>query len=133
MHELDVLRAGDDAEEAAERAQAQRLLEENEKLQQQLAELAAQLASAGSGGGGGGGGGAAVGPKLLNLQLQVRELVASQALLERERSQLVQRAAHSEEQLAEMQKYLSTNIGRYQKEILRLRDQLGKGAAAQAQ
>jgi len=31
-----------------------------------------------------------------------------------------------------MQKYLSTNIGRYQKEILRLRDQLGKGAAAQA-
>ena len=128
-----MLRAGDDAEEAAERAQAQRLREENEKLQQQLAELAAQLASAGSGGGGGGGGGAAVGPKLLNLQLQVRELVASQALLERERSQLVQRAAHSEEQLAEMQKYLSTNIGRYQKEILRLRDQLGKGAAAQAQ
>ena len=126
-----MLRAGDDAEEAAERAQAQRLREENEKLQQQLAELAAQLASAGSGGGGGGG--AAVGPKLLNLQLQVRELVASQALLERERSQLVQRAAHSEEQLAEMQKYLSTNIGRYQKEILRLRDQLGKGAAAQAQ
>ena len=127
-----MLRAGDDAEEAAERAQAQRLREENEKLQQQLAELAAQLASAGSGGGGGGGG-AAVGPNLLNLQLQVRELVASQALLERERSQLVQRAAHSEEQLAEMQKYLSTNIGRYQKEILRLRDQLGKGAAAQAQ
>ena len=127
-----MLRAGDDAEEAAERAQAQRLREENEKLQQQLAELAAQLASAGSGGGGGGGG-AAVGPKLLNLQLQVRELVASQALLERERSQLVQRATHSEEQLAEIQKYLSTNIGRYQKEILRLRDQLGKGAAAQAQ
>ena len=117
-----MLRAGDDAEEAAERAQAQRLREENEKLQQQLAELAAQLASAGSGGGGGGG--AAVGPKLLNLQLQVRELVASQALLERERSQLVQRAAHSEEQLAEMQKYLSTNIGRYQKEILRLREKL---------
>ena len=29
--------------------------------------------------------------------------------------------------------YLSTNIGRYQKEILRLRDQLGKGGGAQAQ
>ena len=92
-----------------------------------MAEQAAQLASQSAGAGGPGGGGA-VGPKLLNLQLQVRELVASQALLERERSQLLQRAAHSEEQLAEMQKYLSTNIGRYQKEILRLRDQLGKGA-----
>ena len=45
----------------------------------------------------------------------------------------VQRAAHSEEQLAEMQKYLATNVGRYQKEILRLRDQLGKGSGAQAQ
>ena len=45
----------------------------------------------------------------------------------------VQRAAHSEEQLAEMQKYLATNVGRYQKEILRLRDQLGKGGGAQAQ
>ena len=36
----------------------------------------------------------------------------------------MQRSTYAEEQLAEIQKYLSTNIGRYQKEILRLRERL---------
>jgi len=120
IEELEKLRAGDDRAEAAERAQLPQLRLENENLQQQLSELAGQLAV--------GGGGATTTPKLLGLQVQVRELTSAQALLERERSQLVQRAAHAEAQLTEMQKYLSSNLGRYQKEIMRLRDQLGKQA-----
>ena len=120
IEELEKLRAGDDRAEAAERAQLPQLRLENENLQQQLSELAGQLAV--------GGGGATTTPKLLGLQVQVRELTSAQALLERERSQLVQRAAHAEAQLTEMQKYLSSNLGRYQKEIMRLRDQLGKRA-----
>lgn len=120
IEELEKLRAGDDRAEAAERAQLPQLRLENENLQQQLSELAGQLAV--------GGGGATTTPKLLGLQVQVRELTSAQSLLERERSQLVQRAAHAEAQLTEMQKYLSSNLGRYQKEIMRLRDQLGKRA-----
>ena len=58
------------------------------------------------------------------LQLQVRELTHVQAGLERERSELARRAAYAEAQLAEMQSYLGTNIGKYQKEILRLRQSL---------
>ena len=55
------------------------------------------------------------------------------AQLEAERSALKMRSTSAEEQLAELQGAMASNILRYQKEILRLRDQLGKGAAAQAQ
>lgn len=55
------------------------------------------------------------------LQLHVRELTRVQGELERERTELTRRAVHAEAQLAEMQQYLTSNIGRYQKEILRLR------------
>ena len=63
-------------------------------------------------------------PDARTLQLQVRELTRVQGDLERERSELARRAAYAEAQLAEIQQYLGTNIGRYQKEILRLRQSL---------
>lgn len=73
-----------------------------------------------------------------------------QGELERERSELARRAAYAEAQLAEMQQYLGTlhycliasaishdcallspgtSIGKYQKEILRLRQSLEHGLA----
>ena len=60
------------------------------------------------------------------LQVQVRELTRLQGDLERERSELARRAAYAEAQLAEIQQYLGTNIGKYQREILRLRHSLGQ-------
>lgn len=57
-----------------------------------------------------------------SLRVQKAELLTAHAKLERERSELIRRATFAEEQLAQIQNYLSTNITRYQKEILRLRD-----------
>jgi len=66
------------------------------------------------------------------LQLQVRELTRVQGELERERTELARRAAYAEAQLAEMQQYLGTNIGKYQKEILRLRQSLERASVGSA-
>ena len=57
------------------------------------------------------------------LKLQLRELEAYQAQLERERSELTRRATYAEEQLKAMQQYVDTHLGKYQKEIMRLRGQ----------
>ena len=63
-------------------------------------------------------------PKIIGLEMQVRELTSTQGQLERERSVLKRRCVDAEEQLAAIQGYLGTHIGRYQKEILRLRERL---------
>ena len=62
--------------------------------------------------------------ELRELRWKARELVESQASLERERSELKRRAMAAEEQLAEMQRFLPQHIGKYQKEIVRLRESL---------
>jgi len=67
------------------------------------------------------------------LQLQVRELTRLQGELERERTELTRRAVHAEAQLEEMQQYINANIGRYQKEILRLRKQVNDRARFSSQ
>ena len=59
------------------------------------------------------------------LRFQVRELESSMAQLEAERCALKMRSTSAEEQLSEMQGAMASNILRYQKEILRLR-QLGQ-------
>ncbi|XP_019504302.1 PREDICTED: coiled-coil domain-containing protein 78 isoform X2 [Hipposideros armiger] len=49
----------------------------------------------------------------------------TQAELEKERAQLLVRAATAEEQLAELQEYVDQHLGRYKQEILRLRKLVG--------
>nr|XP_045730562.1 coiled-coil domain-containing protein 78 [Mirounga angustirostris] len=49
----------------------------------------------------------------------------TQAELERERAQLLVRATMAEEQLSELQEYVSQHLGRYRQEILRLRKLMG--------
>ncbi|KAF6123475.1 coiled-coil domain containing 78 [Phyllostomus discolor] len=51
----------------------------------------------------------------------------TQAELERERAQLLVRATKAEEQLSELQEYVDQHLGRYKKEILRLRKMVGSG------
>ncbi|XP_054442747.1 coiled-coil domain-containing protein 78 isoform X1 [Pteronotus mesoamericanus] len=51
----------------------------------------------------------------------------TQAELEWERAQLLVRATKAEEQLSELQEYVDQHLGRYKKEILRLRKLLGSG------
>ena len=75
----------------------------------------------GAGGGAGGGGGPA--GEAAALRFQVRELEGSMAQLEAERCALKMRSTSAEEQLSELQGAMSSNILRYQKEILRLRQQ----------
>ena len=58
------------------------------------------------------------------LRIQIRELETYQAQLERERSEYSSKARNLEAQLEAMQQYVNENLGRYQREILRLR---GKG------
>ena len=94
----------------------ERTKRENEQLRAQIAQLEQQLTSVGGGGGGGGD------SKLF--KLQIRELESYQSQLERERSELARKAATAEAQLKAMQEYVDTNLGRYQKEIVRLRQLL---------
>ena len=54
------------------------------------------------------------------MRVQISELEAHQAQLERERSQLMRRTASAEAQLQEMQEFVDTNLAKYQAEILRL-------------
>ncbi|XP_034526579.1 coiled-coil domain-containing protein 78 isoform X5 [Ailuropoda melanoleuca] len=49
----------------------------------------------------------------------------AQAELERERAQLLVRAAMAEEQLSELQEYVAQHLGRYKQEVLRLRKLAG--------
>ena len=56
----------------------------------------------------------------------MRELEAYQAQLERERSELKRRALNAEEQLVAMQSYVDENLGKYQREIVRLRGPGGR-------
>ncbi|XP_045045632.2 coiled-coil domain-containing protein 78 isoform X2 [Desmodus rotundus] len=51
----------------------------------------------------------------------------TQAELEWERAQLLVRATKAEEQLSELQEYVDQHLGRYKKEILRLRKLVGSG------
>jgi len=69
--------------------------------------------------------------QLRELKWKVAEHTQSEAALERERTEMKRRAYAAEDQLEELQRYLSTNIARYQKEILRLREMLkAKGVSA---
>lgn len=69
--------------------------------------------------------------QLRELKWKVAEHTQSEAALERERTEMKRRAFAAEDQLAELQRYLSVNIARYQKEILRLREMLkAKGVSA---
>ena len=65
-------------------------------------------------------GGSVEGSDARHLRIQIRELEAYQAQLERERSEYARRAAYAEEQLNAMQAYVDENLGKYQREILRL-------------
>ena len=58
------------------------------------------------------------------LRLQIKELESYQSQLERERSELKRRAMMAEEQLKQMQQYVDANLGKYQAEIVRLKEQL---------
>jgi hypothetical protein len=65
-------------------------------------------------------GGSLEGSDARHLRIQIRELEAYQAELERERSEYARRAAYAEEQLNAMQSYVDDNLVKYQREILRL-------------
>ncbi|XP_043945232.1 coiled-coil domain-containing protein 78 [Protopterus annectens] len=63
------------------------------------------------------------------IRKQLREFTHStQEDLERERAQLLTRAAMAEEQLLELQEYVDKHLARYKQEILRLRKLLGNEA-----
>ncbi|KAM3917671.1 coiled-coil domain-containing protein 78 [Leptodactylus fuscus] len=60
------------------------------------------------------------------IRKQLREFTHStQEDLEKERSQLLARAAVAEEQVAELQEYVDKHLGRYKQEIMRLRKLMG--------
>ena len=104
-------------QQAQSTTETRALRAENERLR---TELARSDAAAGGGAGGGGGGPAG---EAAALRFQVRELEGSMAQLEAERCALKMRSTSAEEQLSELQGAMSSNILRYQKEILRLRQQ----------
>ena len=54
-------------------------------------------------------------------QVRLRETNALLVKLEAERSSLSRRAASAEEELAQLQAAMATNLATYQKEIMRLR------------
>ena len=85
---------------------------ENERLRTELARSDAAA-----------GGGAGPAGETAALRFQVRELESSMAQVEAERCALKMRSTSAEEQLSELQGAMSSNILRYQKEILRLRQQ----------
>ena len=87
---------------------------ENEALKQHVAALEEQLGTFGSL------------DDVRLLRFQVNELEASQIKLEKERSELKRRTAFAEEQLKEVQAYVDANLGRYQREIVKLRQILAK-------
>ena len=59
--------------------------------------------------------------KVMLYRIQIRELESQLGQLESERSALARRATFAEEQLSAMQAYVDDNLGKYQREIVRLR------------
>ena len=100
------------ADEGLDRLRITEAQRENDTLKAQVQELEEQLASFGSIG------------DVRFLKVQVKELEGYQLQLERERSELKRRAAFAEEQLKEYERKVESNLARYQKEIIKLRQQL---------
>ena len=100
------------ADEGLDRLRISEAQKENDALKAQVQELEEQLASFGS-----------IGDVRL-LRVQVKELEGYQLQLERERSELKRWAAFAEEQLKQYEHKVENNLGRYQQEIIKLRQQL---------
>jgi predicted RNase H-like nuclease (RuvC/YqgF family) len=105
--------SSDVVDDGLSRLKASEKESENEQLRAQIGALEEQLAAFGADPG-----------DVKLLRLQVKELEGYQGQLEAERSQLKRRAAYAEEQLKEVQRYLDSTLGKYQREILKLRQEL---------
>jgi len=135
---LQKLHAADAALVSEQEFDVKRIKHRLTEVERQNAELTSQLeearlarspafeVAAGDKGRGKGRGGSYSDAQVSALQVQVRQLTFTQAELERERSELKRRSTSAEQQLEEMQSYLASNISKYQKEILRLRQALTK-------
>ena len=99
---------------------------EKEELQKQIAQLEQQLEEAKKGSSRPSSAGGSGSKDVKYLSLQVRELEAELGRLERERSVLTRRATYAEEQLSAMQTYVDTYMGKYQTEIMRLKQAPGR-------
>ena len=101
---------------------------ENEELRAQIRALELQLEEVRTAPTGAGkppeevgSGGVAPNENARVLKIQIRELEAYQAQLERERSEFASKVRKLEGELEAMHSYVNDNLGRYQAEILRLR------------